>query len=194
MDPKAYQITNIESNPQDLADIAELFKAYAKSLNIDLTFQDFDTELANLPGKYAAPTGALLLARDAKGEAIGCLALRPLPEPGYCEMKRLYVAPAGRGAGLGRALAEHMVREAVRLGYKVMRLDTLQQMGSARALYASLGFREVEAYYETPIEGSVFLELNFSSGEAIRIREAPLRQLSVASRGRVLQGPRGLGE
>ncbi|KAK0364362.1 hypothetical protein LTR91_022603 [Friedmanniomyces endolithicus] len=164
MDPKAYHIANVESNPQDLADVAELFEAYAKSLGIDLTFQDFTTELANLPGKYAAPTGALLLARNAQGEAIGCLALRLLPEPGYCEMKRLYVAPGGRGAGLGRALAEHMVRDAVGLGYKVMRLDTLQQMGSARALYSSLGFREVEAYYDTPIEGTVFLELSLSNG------------------------------
>ncbi|KAK0285733.1 hypothetical protein LTR35_005073 [Friedmanniomyces endolithicus] len=145
MEPQPYHIANVESNPQDLADVTELFKAYANSLGIDLTFQDFTTELTNLPGKYAAPSGALLLARNAEAQAIGCLALRPLPEPGYCEMKRLYVAPPGRGAGLGRALAEHM-------------------MGSARALYRSLGFREVDAYYKTPVEGTVFLELALSSG------------------------------
>ncbi|TKA83812.1 hypothetical protein B0A55_00011 [Friedmanniomyces simplex] len=163
MEPEAFHIDNVTNDPQDLADTAELFKAYAASLGIDLTFQDFSTELANIPGKYAAPTGALLLARNAKGEAIGCVGLRPLSQPGYCEMKRLYVAPQGRGAGLGRALAERLVREAARLGYRVMRLDTLQQMSSARALYRSLGFREVEAYYETPVEGTIFLELKLSA-------------------------------
>ncbi|KAK5697103.1 hypothetical protein LTR17_024009 [Elasticomyces elasticus] len=151
------------NDEKDLTDIAELFKAYAQSLGIDLAFQDFSTELANLPGKYATPLGALLLARNNSNQAVGCVGLRSLPDSGYCEMKRLYVSPQGRGAGLGRKLADAVVQEAKRLGYKTMRLDTLESMSSARALYESLGFREVDAYYETPLAGTIFLELTLSS-------------------------------
>lgn len=142
----------------DLPALTELFRAYAASLPIDLGYQGFDGELASLPGKYAPPDGALLIARDANGAPVGCVAMRPLA-PGVCEMKRLYVALEGRGTGLGRDLAVAII-EAARAGfYAEMRLDTLATMQSAKALYRSLGFVEIEAYYDTPIEGTVFMSL-----------------------------------
>ncbi|KAK5677792.1 hypothetical protein LTS10_009675 [Elasticomyces elasticus] len=163
MNTREIVIKAIGNDAKDLADIAELFKAYAQSLGIDLAFQDFSNELAKLPGKYATPSGALLLARNSSNQAVGCIGLRLLPDPGYCEMKRLFVSPQGRGAGLGRMLAEAVVQEAKCLGYKAMRLDTLESMISARALYKSLGFRDVEPYYGTPLAGTIFLELTLSS-------------------------------
>jgi len=147
------------STQEDVKAATRLFEAYAHSLGIELTFQDFAAEMSSMPGKYAPPTGALLLARNTAGEAIGCVGLRPLGTSGYCEMKRLYVDPKGRGLGIGRALAERAVQEAKRLGYGAVVLDTLPSMESARALYKSLGFAEIEAYYRTPLEGTIFLEL-----------------------------------
>ena len=147
------------SLPTDLPALRELFRAYAASLPIDLGYQGFDGELASLPGKYAAPAGALLIARDAAGVALGCVAMRPLDEDGVCEMKRLYVAPAGRGQGLGRALALAIIDAARAAGYREMRLDTLASMTSAQALYKTLGFTEIGAYYDTPIENTVFMSL-----------------------------------
>jgi ribosomal protein S18 acetylase RimI-like enzyme len=143
----------------DVADAARLFRAYADSLGIDLGFQGFPAELATLPGQYAPPKGVLLLARSAAGNALGCVALRPLAPDGCCEMKRLYVAPAGRGFGLGRALAEAVIAEARRIGYREMRLDTLPSMAKALALYRGLGFRPIAPYYETPVPGTIFLAL-----------------------------------
>lgn len=143
---------------QDLSDTISLFEAYTTSLGIDLTFQDFATEMAQMPGKYSSPTGTLLLARDNNGEPIGCVGLRQLDD-GICEMKRLYVNPKGRGSGLGKALALEVVKEAKQLGYSAIRLDTLPSMASARGLYKSLGFVEIEPYYSTPLEGTIFLEL-----------------------------------
>jgi ribosomal protein S18 acetylase RimI-like enzyme len=140
-----------------LAAAATLFRAYAASLPIDLGYQDFEAELAALPGKYAPPSGALLLARGSQSEALGCVALRPLGENGVCEMKRLYIDPAARGLGLGKALAEAILNEAVRLGYTQMRLDTLPSMQAALALYASFGFERINAYYDTPVADTVFL-------------------------------------
>ncbi|KAK5682004.1 hypothetical protein LTR17_027442 [Elasticomyces elasticus] len=163
MDANAFRITHVVDESKDLADVANLFRAYAESLGIDLTFQDFSTELASLPGKYGAPKGVLLLARNNQYEAVGCVGLRPLPEPRYCEIKRLYVSPQGRGSGLGRVLAERVVHEAKAIGYEAMRLDTLPQMSAARSMYKSLGFREVEPYYRSPLEGSIFLELTLNS-------------------------------
>ena len=143
----------------DLAAIATLFEAYAASLDVDLAYQDFAAELAALPGRYAPPRGALLIARDADGNALGCVAMRPLNDPHRCEMKRLYVAPAGRGTGLGRLLMQALIEEARRIGYREMRLDTLPGMTVAQALYRAAGFEPVEPYYETPIAGTVFMRL-----------------------------------
>jgi putative acetyltransferase len=146
-------------SPEDVAAIIPLFEAYAHSLSIDLTFQDFATEMSSMPGKYSLPTGSLLLARDPFGEAVGCVGFRPLAGEGVCEMKRLYVDPKGRGLGLGKALTERVIEQARKLGYKAMRLDTLPIMAAARSLYKSLGFAEILPYYSTPVEGTIFLEL-----------------------------------
>ncbi|KAK6437002.1 hypothetical protein LTR95_006810 [Oleoguttula sp. CCFEE 5521] len=157
--PQSFAIGHSTSS-EDIAAVKNLFQAYTKWLNLDLTFQGFADELASLPGKYALPKGALLLARStATTEAIGCVALRPLGSDGCCEMKRLYVSPDGRGLGLGKALAEAVIDEARRMGYKAIRLDTLPSMGAARALYKGLGFVEIDAYYESLLEGTIYLEL-----------------------------------
>ncbi len=139
--------------------MAELFRAYAASLDVDLAYQDFAAELAGLPGKYAPPRGVLLLARDAARRPAGCVALRPMGADGVCEMKRLYVAPSARGSGLGRALVDAAIDAATRLRYREMRLDTLPSMGTAQALYEAVGFVPAAPYYDTPIAGTLFLSL-----------------------------------
>jgi len=142
----------------DLDDARAMFRAYADSLPIDLAYQGFATELATLPGAYAAPAGAILLARDGAGAAIGCVALRPLAAGDGCgEMKRLYVAPAARGVGLGRALMEAIVAEAARLGFRELRLDTLPTMAAAIAMYRAAGFEPIAPYYDTAPAGTIFL-------------------------------------
>jgi GNAT superfamily N-acetyltransferase len=146
----------------DLAACASLFRTYAASLGIDLSYQNFDAELAGLPGEYAPPTGALLLARDDATIPLGCVGLRPLDPDGCCEMKRLYVAPAARGFGLGRALVTAVIAEARRLGYQEMRLDTLPSMGAAVALYRAEGFVPIAPYYDTPVLGTIFLALRMT--------------------------------
>jgi GNAT superfamily N-acetyltransferase len=149
-------------SPEDLKATMALFDAYAASLGINLSYQNFVAEMADMPGKYAPPQGELLLARDKDGAAIGCVGLRPLADEGCCEMKRLYVAPPGRGLGLGKALAEAIVGDARRIGYREMRLDTLPSLTAAIALYARMGFVKIPAYYDTPIKGTIFLSLRLA--------------------------------
>jgi ribosomal protein S18 acetylase RimI-like enzyme len=139
-----------------------LFREYADGLGIDLCFQNFDAELAGLPGEYAAPQGALLLAW-VDGELAGCGAFRPLPDTDYanaCEMKRLYVRRAFRRFGLGRQLAQALIDGAVQAGYSAMLLDTLDDMEAARGLYTTLGFEEVPPYYFNPIPGAHYLKVD----------------------------------
>lgn len=144
--------------PEDLAQVRRLFRAYADWLGIDLGFQGFEHELAELPGTYAPPAGRLVIARVG-GEVVGCVGLRPL-EPDVCEMKRLWVEPGFGGYGLGRALTERIVELAREIGYQRMRLDTFpERMPAAQHLYASLGFREIPPYYHNPYDGVMMLEL-----------------------------------
>lgn len=138
--------------------VRTLFLEYARSLDFNLCFQGFDKELADLPGDYAAPQGRLLLA-EADGDAQGCVALRPNGE-GICEMKRLYIRPQFRGAGLGRVLAEAVIAEARKIGYLRMRLDTVgASMQNAVALYKLLGFKEIAPYRVNPMPSATYLEL-----------------------------------
>jgi ribosomal protein S18 acetylase RimI-like enzyme len=143
----------------DLDAARALFRAYAESLDFDLCFQDFEAELDALPGDYAPPKGALLLA-EVDGTVAGCVALRPMDEDGICEMKRLYVRPPFRRDGVGRALASAIVDKAEALGYDSMRLDTVESMTAARRLYASLGFEERDSYYHNPLPNVVYMELD----------------------------------
>ena len=141
-----------------------LFEEYAASLGFSLCFQNFDRELKNLPGDYAPPTGRLLLARE-DDQLAGCIALRKL-ERGVCEMKRLFVRPAHRATGLGRALVDFIIDEASKLGYTHMRLDTIPgRMDKAIALYQSIGFVEIEPYCQNPVEGAKFMELKLTNNQ-----------------------------
>jgi GNAT superfamily N-acetyltransferase len=132
----------------DIEVVRRLFRDYWAALNVDICFQNFGDELENLPGKYALPTGALFLARNEVGEAIGCVAVRATEKDGCCEMKRLYVAPGGRGLGLGRRLTRTVMDEARKLGYGEMRLDTLPMLEPAIALYKTEGFAECPPFGE----------------------------------------------
>jgi putative acetyltransferase len=146
-------------DPRELEILRGLFLEYAQSLNIDLAFQNFEEELRNLPGDYAAPRGALLLAW-VDGQAAGCCALRPLDTVDYanaCEMKRLYVRPAFRKLGLGRRLSEAALDAARVQAYDHVLLDTLDDMEAARALYEDLGFVDIPPYYHNPIAGAHYL-------------------------------------
>jgi len=144
--------------PAQIAQARELFLEYAQSLGFSLCFQNFDKELAGLPGDYTPPAGRLLLA-EYEGQLAGCVALHKL-EPGICEMKRLYLRPQFRGKGLGLALADRIIAEARQIGYQRMRLDTVEPaMKDAVAMYRRLGFREIAPYCANPIAGALYMEL-----------------------------------
>ena len=163
MDKPAVTLLN-PSSAAEMETVREIFREYAATLEVDLAFQDFEAELASLPGDYAAPRGHLLLAQ-VDGAIAGCCALRPLDAADYpnaSEMKRLYVRKAFRGFGLGRELAEAMLDQARRAGYACVLLDTLDGMESARALYTDLGFEEIPPYYHNPIAGSHYLKADIS--------------------------------
>ncbi len=148
--------------PADVAQVQAIFQEYAQSLKVDLDFQNFHEELSTLPGEYAPPRGALLLAH-VNGVVAGCCALRPLDQSDYSnasEMKRLYVRPAFRGLGLGRQLAEAILDAARHAGYACVLLDTLDDMEAARALYEDLGFEEVPPFYHNPHAGAHYLKVN----------------------------------
>ncbi|HSS70896.1 MAG TPA: GNAT family N-acetyltransferase [Casimicrobiaceae bacterium] len=171
--PRAAAIRHA-ATPRDFELARALFLEYAQWLKVDLCFQGFDAELATLPGAYAPPRGRLLLA-GAPDEAFSCIALRPLESDGACgcsgegastrtdaltgEVKRLYVQPAHRGEGWARRLAQVLLDEARAIGYRELKLDTLSWMSPARALYASLGFRECAPYYRNPLPGVVYMSL-----------------------------------
>lgn len=161
--PQRIEILEAHSGPL-LAEAARLFRDYAASLDFGLDFQGFDNEVAGLPGEYAPPEGRLLLARDRMGDAAaGCVALREF-ESGICEMKRLFVVPACRGLGVGRALTVAVIEAARDAGYERMRLDTTARMIAANTLYRELGFRPIDAYRHNPLPDARFWELELKTG------------------------------
>ena len=158
------ELLSVESAAQ-IEDVRALFREYAEALSIDLCFQNFEAELAGLPGDYAEPTGALLLAL-VDGAPAGCVAMRALPESDHtnaCEMKRLFVRRAFRRFGLGRRLTQHLMDMATQAGYSCMLLDTLDEMEVARGLYASLGFEEIPPYYFNPNPGAHYLKVELDA-------------------------------
>ncbi len=140
----------------DLPRIRQLVRDYVEWIALDLAFQEIDAEIDGLPGEYAPPRGVLLVACPDGEQPAAMIALRPIDED-VAEMKRLYVSPSARGRGLARALILRLLDEARALGYQEIRLDTLPMMGDAQALYASLGFQDIEPYYDTPIAGTRFM-------------------------------------
>ncbi len=150
------------TTPADLDLVRTLWREYQGAIGVDLCFQGFERELETLPGAYARPGGRILLAREGNAPA-GCGALRPLG-PGIAELKRMWVRPAFRGRKLGRLVAEALLEAARSEGYRAVRLDTLGTMREARALYRSLGFREIPAYYGNPLPDVVYMELSLPPG------------------------------
>ena len=160
--PSAAIELRLAESPDDILAVRALFLDYQASLDVDLCFQGFQDELAKLPGDYAPPGGALLLAL-VDGAPAGCCALRPLPSadhPDACEMKRLFVRPAFRGFGLGRLLVDRILVLGQMGGYATMLLDTLSDMEAARALYQDSGFVEIAPYYHNPLQGAHYLKVD----------------------------------
>lgn len=155
MTPFAFRVRQAAAD--EMTVVAGLFRAYADALGVDLSYQGFEAEVLGLPGAYAAPAGALLLAVASDGDAVGCVGVRPLSEAGVCEMKRLHVAPRARGVGAGRALAMAAIEAATHAGHSMMRLDTLPNMAAAVTLYRRLGFEVTPAYYDSPVAGTIFM-------------------------------------
>ena len=146
--------------PADREAVAELFQEYAASLSTDLAYQNFERELAELPGAYAPPGGELFIARSEAGDALGCVAFRLLEIEGVGEMKRLFLHPTARGLGLGRLLTQTVIDTAAERGCRELRLDTLPDMKTAIRLYEAMGFRRIEAYYQPTPPGTVFMALS----------------------------------
>jgi putative acetyltransferase len=163
--PSTSLTINQATSPGQIEQVRELFLEYANSLGFSLCFQGFDQELAALPGDYAPPEGRLLLA-EYEGKLAGCVALHKLGDD-VCEMKRLYLRPAFRGKGLGRVLAEEILRQAREIGYQRLRLDTVEPaMKDAVGMYRRLGFREIAAYRDNPMAGTLYLELDLTADAA----------------------------
>ncbi len=167
MDTPEIQLVELAADDAALlAATRELLLEYAEGLGIDLDFQDFDAELAALPGEYREPGGTMLLAL-VDGHVAGCGAFRPIADvdyPNACEMKRLYVRRAFRGFGIGRVVAQALLDRAIQAGYSNMLLDTLDDMEAARDLYESLGFEEIPPYYFNPIPGAHYLRADLENG------------------------------
>lgn len=157
-----FAVTRVDTEA-DLQPVRALFRAYVDWLGIDLSYQGFEEELSGLPGKYAPPKGALFLARDPDGTVLGCVGLRPFGNDGSCEMKRLYVLPAGRGRGVGAALVAIVLEAARQAEYHTMLLDTLPSMTGAIKLYEAAGFEKIPAYYNTPVAETVFFRKNLNN-------------------------------
>ncbi len=156
-----FTIKQVES-AEEIEQTRQLFHEYVTWLGVNLCFQNYDREVAELPGEYAPPTGRLYLASE-NDQAAGCIALRKLGD-GVCEMKRLYVRPHVRGRRLGRTLVDRIIEDARQMGYSRMRLDTLPgKMDSAIAMYRSLGFRDIDRYYDNPYDTAAFMELDLLS-------------------------------
>lgn len=148
---------------EEIKKAKELFREYADNIEIDLRFQNFEEELENLPGKYAPPDGELLLA-ISHGDAAGCAGIRKIDEE-ICELKRLYVRNEFRGKKIGKKLLTEILKTAIRIGYKSMRLDTMPNMEKAQQLYRSFGFKEIEPYVFNPIAGAKYMELDLTAME-----------------------------
>ena len=160
-----------------LEQVRQYFRNYAAWLGVDLSFQNFEQEMASLPGSYGEPQGRLFFA-EFSGRPAGCVGIRPVPESeGTCEMKRLYVDPEARGKGVGRALALEAIKAARSIGYRRLLLDTLPSMRMAVKLYRELGFTEAPAYYQTPVEGTMFLSLNLENWTEEEMRRENLSHL-----------------
>jgi|SRR5579862_190298 len=154
----AFQIKPVRTE-LEIAAAAKLLERYAASLPVDLDYQDFNSELASLPGEYSPPHGELLLAWDEARNPLGCVALRRIQPGGCCEMKRLFVTPRARGLGLGRAIVQAIIERARRLGYGELRLDTLPGMDAAIGMYEQIGFKRIGAYYAPTPSGTIFMSL-----------------------------------
>jgi len=152
----------------DFDEARALFREYDASLDIDLGFQGIEEEIATLPGKYASPKGALFLARDTGGQAIGCVGVRPFARPGACELKRLYVRYEVRGSGAGRALVAEAIRFAGVAGYREMLLDSLPSMEAAIRLYRSVGFKRIPPYWNNTVPGILYFGRRLGAGLEIQ--------------------------
>ena len=171
-------IRTLTANDADaIEQVRQYFRNYAAWLGVDLSYQNFDQEMASLPGAYTAPEGRLFFA-EVDGRPAGCVGVRPLPDSdGVCEMKRLYVDPEERGHGVGNALAMKAIKAAKEIGYRRLIIDTLPSMRMAVKLYRELGFTEAPAYYKTPVEGTMFLSLDLDNWSEEEIRSENLSHL-----------------